>query len=95
MPPKRPAAEPSISHTSTGKVRNGSGQMLNGGSASVVTAPARNAMSARRQPQASMIEWAMRASLHGLRGAFEGGSSGESFTDASRLTGRSDGAAWC
>jgi hypothetical protein len=56
MPPKRPAAEPSISQTSTGKVRNGSGQTLKGGRASVVTAPARNAMSARRQPQASMIE---------------------------------------
>ena len=38
---KRPAAEPSISQTRIGKVRNGIGHRLSGGSASTETAPAK------------------------------------------------------
>ena len=54
----RPAAEPSISQTRIGKVRNGTGHRSSGGSASAVAAPATIAISRRRHPQASMIEWA-------------------------------------
>ncbi len=56
----RPAAEPSTSQTSTGKVRNSTGQALIGASASAEAAPATKAMMARRQPEASTIEWARR-----------------------------------
>ena len=56
-PLQRPAAEPSTSQTSTGKVRNSIGQALIGASASAETAPATKAMPARRQPEASMTAW--------------------------------------
>ena len=61
--------------------------MSNGGSASVVAAPARNAIRTRRQPQASTIEWARRASFTAGAEISAAPSSGESLTDASRVTG--------
>ena len=52
-PPSRPADAPSISQTATGKVTNSTGKALTGASASAETAPATNAIAARRQPQES------------------------------------------
>src|SRR5438445_13465214 len=51
-----------MSQTTTGKVRNITGQRLKGASARVEIAPAANAVAARRHPQASMTHWAKRAS---------------------------------
>ena len=60
-PPSRPADAPSISQTATGNVRNSTGQALTGASASTETAPAMNAMAARRQPQESTTACEARA----------------------------------
>jgi hypothetical protein len=49
-PPRRPADAPSISHTATGRVTNNTGHALNGASARTDTAPAQNAIAARRHP---------------------------------------------
>src|SRR5438270_12922659 len=54
-PRSLPAPAPSISHTTTGKVRNKMGHALNGGIASADSAPAAKATAARFQPQAKMI----------------------------------------
>src|SRR4051812_39172281 len=50
-----PAPAPSISHSTTGKVRNNIGHALNGGIASADSAPAASARATRFQPQAKMI----------------------------------------
>src|SRR5436189_5583962 len=49
-----PAPAPSISHSTTGKVRNNIGHALNGGIASADSAPAASARPKRFQPQANM-----------------------------------------
>src|SRR5215831_18241945 len=54
MPPHPTAATPSRSQTSGGKVTNIIGQRLIGANARVDAAPAKNAISALRQPQARM-----------------------------------------
>src|SRR5260370_42031469 len=54
MPPHRAAAAPSRSHTSSGNVANITGQTLTGANAKVDAAPAENAISALRQPEARM-----------------------------------------
>src|SRR6185437_1970711 len=55
MPRRRPAPAPSVSQTMTGKVKNSTGQALNGAIARTDSAPARQAMAARFQPQDRMI----------------------------------------
>src|SRR5438874_13772854 len=50
-----PAPDPSISHSTTGKVTNNMGHALNGGIASADSAPAASARATRFQPQAKMI----------------------------------------
>src|SRR5262245_10932990 len=54
MPPHRAAPIPSSIKTSGGKVKNIAGQKLIGASARVDAAPARNAISILRHPQARM-----------------------------------------
>src|SRR6266481_5117373 len=54
MPPHRAAPMPSSIKTSGGKVKNIAGQKLIGASARVDAAPARNAISILRHPQARM-----------------------------------------
>src|SRR5436853_6301053 len=63
MPPQRPAPAPSISHTNNEKVTNITGQRSTGAIARAESAPATKAMAARRQPQASTMEWARRVRL--------------------------------
>src|SRR5258707_12864229 len=55
MPPHRAAPTPSSTKTSGGKVKNIAGQKLIGANARVDAAPARNAISILRHPQARMI----------------------------------------
>src|ERR1043165_2742063 len=58
MKPLQPRlAMPSMRNTRIGKVRNRTGQALNGAIARAETAPAVNAIDRRRQPQARTMLW--------------------------------------